>query len=369
VPAFLFEPARVARLLSVLPALRGALPAPAVDSEQARSFPGLKNPREIYRLLANPHYAHLRQSLRAIENGLAARCRFGDLLTTRDYPQFAARMSEVRVADHFLLRDFAVATLPASGARVADLRVNRGDVEATLEVYSPRVWLALADWERTVRDELKNIDEPLDYVASVDTRVLDLAPPPWVIADMLEETGPPLFAELKCDFDAALAARQPYRKVYRHGDYALETQVELDWVSESSGKPGRVIGHGGPPVSGYSPASMFRRIIERQVYGKAGRRQAATATTRLRGLVVDLSRTAGIANDLRQPAHRGQALEVLREVDPTRVGLDFIVFSVPQYRVKPPRQLFVDFNVYENSRVSGAEMEAMFKPFTEPSCE
>lgn len=359
-PEFLFDPTRVERLLAVLPTLQAALPPPREDSELARSFAGgMKNRRAIYRLLANPHYPHLRQALRAIDGALVAG-DFGDLLRTGDYAQFAARLSEVWAADHFLLRDFSVATLAASGERAGDLRVVRGSIEATLEIYSPRIWLALADWDTAVADELKNVDEPLDYVGGADTRV-DAMAPPWEVAAMVADTAAAVLNEIAADFAAALASRQPYKKTYRHGDHPLETTVELESVRDSDGMPARLIARGGPGYSGYSPAGMFRRIIERQVHSKAARRQAAAAPTGLRGLVVDLSRTVGIADDLRHPAHRQQALDVLAEVDPARFGLDFVVFASPVYGVKPPRGLFVDFNVYENTRASRSAMEAMFK--------
>jgi hypothetical protein len=360
VPKFLFDPGRVERLLAVLPRLQAVLPPPREDSEPASSFDGgMKNRRAVYRLLANPHYPHLRRALRAIDCALVAG-DFGDLLTTGDYAQFAARLSEVRVADHFLLRDFSVAVLAASGERAGDLRVVRDSIEATLEVYSPRVWLALADWETAVVDELKNVDQRLDYAGSADARV-DARVPPWEVAAMVADTAEAVLNEIAADFAAALARRQPYKKTYRHGDHPLETTVQLESARDSDGPPRRWIAHSGPGYSGYSPAGTFRRIIERQVYNKAGRRQAAAAPTGLRGLVVDLSRAAGIADDLRHPAHRQQALEVLAEVDPVRFGLDFIIFASPVYGVKPPRGLFADFNVYEDTRVSRSAMEAMFK--------
>jgi hypothetical protein len=126
--------------------------------------------------------------LRAIDDTLAHGCRFRDLLTTTDFTQCQARMSEVRVAERFLVRGFDIAALPASGETAADLRVLGDGVEATLEVYRPRVWLALADWQQNRVDELKNVDKPLSYLARAGTSVRGMLTP-WAISGALAETA------------------------------------------------------------------------------------------------------------------------------------------------------------------------------------
>lgn len=161
--AFIFDPSRVDELLTKLPALAGALPARNTEGTSS-SFNGWqKTDRELYRLLANPHYRHLIEALDAIENVLAAGCDLSELLSTPRHAQFSAHLSEVWVADDFLTRGFDVSRPKRTHARSADLVAVGSALDATIEVYSPRVWQALDDWTLELQDAVKNLDEPYDF--------------------------------------------------------------------------------------------------------------------------------------------------------------------------------------------------------------
>jgi hypothetical protein len=355
---FLFHPSRVSRVLDVLPALRASLPPETVEGRVA-TFPGWrKTGREIYRLLANIHYRHLRDALRAVENVLQSDCDFADLVATTKNDQFSANLSEVLVADHFLRRDFAVSKLPRTDRRTADLVVEKGHLTATIEVYSPRVWKALEDWTLAIQDAIKNLDEPYDYVVELDIRAshgLD----PWRIARALDQSAQPVVEAATAELAAALiAGNLEFHRIYQHCSSGLETEIRLREMQGSRAGPARFLIHGRPAISGYAPEAMFDRLVHRNVLRrKAGKRQTQTATTRLRGMIVDLARTQ-IGHDLRHPIYRKKAEDILRPVDPSGVGLDFIAFCGPNAL---RRGIVTDFVVYDDKELSKADVSELLR--------
>ncbi len=356
-PAFLFDPARVDRVLAVMPALRAQLQAPASEGLVAAVAGLRKTRREVYRLLANPHYRHLRETLRVIENTLAAGCDLGDLLSTSRHSQFSSRLSEAWAADHFLLKGFAVRTSPRTGNRGADLVVERKELSATIEVYSPRIWEALDDWMLELQDELKNLDEPFDFILDVNVQ----APhgvDPWTVARALDLTAQDVIDAAVSDLVSALRAGEVgVARSYQHGNTGLETTVELREVHEDEGGKARALGVGRPSLSGYAPEGMFERLVHQNVLRrKAGKRQTQAATTRLRGMIVDLSRTQ-IAHDLRHDFYRTKAQAILEPVDVGAVGLDFIAFCGPNGL---RRGLAADFVVYDEKALSEKETHEIF---------
>ncbi len=81
-----------------------------------------------------------------------------------------------------------------------------------------------------------------------------------------------------------------------------------------------------PGFSGYSPAGVFRRTVERS-QRKARRRQTEGVPASARILVVYLMGTQ-IAEDLTHPAHLSQAEQALDDIDPRDYDLDAIAFVV-----------------------------------------
>lgn len=356
-PLFLFDPVRVDRLRAVLPALSAQLPASASEGALT-SLPALrKTGREVYRLLANPHYRHLREALRVIENVLTAGCDLRDLLSTSKHSQFSSRLSEAWAADHFLFKGFNVSTVPRTGSRGADLVIEKGQLSATIEIYSPRVWEALDDWMLELQDELKNLDQPYDYVLEVSVS----APhgvDPWTIARALDLTAQAVIDAVLGDLVGALNSGEGgTARSYRHGSTDLETTVGLRDVCASVAGTARSLVIGRPALSGYAPEAMFERLVSRNVLRrKTGKRQTEEATTRLRGMIVDLSRTQ-IAHDLRHALYRAKAEAILKPVDVSAVGLDFIAFCGPNGL---RRGLAADFVVYNEKTVSDEEIHELF---------
>lgn len=358
-PEFLFDVVRLQRRLAVLPELSAQLQPPATEGGASSSYPTLrKTSRQVYRLLTNVHYRNLRDGLRAIESTHAAGCRFDRLLVTDVYEQFQSHMFEVRAAELFLCRSFDVASIPRAQGRTADLHVTGHGIDATVEVFTRREWLGLASWTDGVRDDLKNIDHPVDFALSVSTesRASRLWSP-WELSDAFATTGNRVLAEIAADFEVAVEALTPFRKTYLHADTDLETLVEIYELRRSGDAPRRRLSISTPGFGGYSPAGMLRRIVDGPLREKAGRGQAQTAASGLRCLVVDLSRS-GIAQDLRHPAHARQAQEVVADVDPTEFDLDLVAFYRPYSgRLRGRCDYFAAF---DDTNISRAQVERLF---------
>ena len=162
---FLFYPDRVNRLLAVLPALEVRLPDRAREGRGSEIFDGWRiTDRAIYRLLANPHYPHLREGLRAIDTVIGAGMSLKELRNEEDRGNFGSFLVEARLADHFLGRGLGVSRGSGDGGK-PDLEVMAPGFTASVEVYSPRNWQARGDWVGNVIDKLKNADVPYEFSA------------------------------------------------------------------------------------------------------------------------------------------------------------------------------------------------------------
>jgi hypothetical protein len=295
----------------------------------------------------------IRNGLHGLERCLEAGCDFGDLLSTRDRAQFTARMIEARVAAFFLERGFKVHTLRRANRRIADLQIPRDDLKVTAEVYSPRMWEAIADWQDAVPDRLSNLDLPFDYSISIDTHDTFLSPPPWEIALVLRHTAEAVLDAVEADLSDALARGVGMCKEYHHGDHDLVTRVELEHAQRNDRFPRRRVVAGGPSLSGYSPSGVFRRIVDRKVPRKARRAQSQLPGADVRALIVDLGRSQ-VAHYVRRQAHRPEPRKVLDSLELSALGLELIAFCGPPLRQRD--RLFADFIVYDDARITDSDV-------------
>jgi len=65
--SFLYLPTDIAQILERLPHLKGVVSDPTKEGSTSRAFPeARKSPLQIYRILANDHYDHLRELLQSL---------------------------------------------------------------------------------------------------------------------------------------------------------------------------------------------------------------------------------------------------------------------------------------------------------------
>ena len=360
----LFSPVEVRKTLEGLPSLAALLPDAGEVGVDSEAWPGVvrKTDLEIYRWLANTGYAHLSEVVGQLERASAAGCTFSGLLTTRSREQFACHTSELLVADDLLNRGYGVNTIDRSGEASPDLRVEGEGIDVAVEVYSPRELLPVDACRDDVKDLLNNADIPADYNFRAETKLEQTIPPepqqfdPWAPSKFLELTREEVFEEIRYDVESALAELRPLDKVYRHPGTPLLTTVEIEDVERSPGHgPVRYGSYSYPGFSGYSPAGVFRTIVER-AQKKAKKRQAEGVDASARALVVDLTGTKIAEDLLRSPAHMRGAEEAVKGIDPKEHGLDVIAFVV---RVLP-RGLAAVLTIADDTTLSIHEVQAMF---------
>jgi hypothetical protein len=359
----LFSPENVKSVLATLPSVAALIADPADEGKPSDAFPGVlrKTERELYRWIANTHYEHLAEVVPTLERVHAAGCVFGNFLTTRSREQFVSYTAELFVADDLLQRGYSVRTIPLTSEATPDLHVNGEGVDLAVEVYSPRELVAVDEWVREVNDLLSYVDIRANYRSSVATKDDPAIPPgplpldPWATAEALDKTREDVFAKIIQDVKGALHDLRPLDEVYAHEGTPLLTTVELEDVAAAS--PSGPIRNGSfsyPGLSGYSPAGVFRTVVERALR-KARKRQTEGVTARARALVVYLMGTK-IAEDLVVPAHFREAEKVVEEIEPHDHGIDAIAFVVRAL----PRGLAAIFTVLDDSALTEAQGEALF---------
>jgi hypothetical protein len=362
---FLFEPDRVERRLRLLPFIAGQLPPPSAEGVPATPDPpGMrKSPREIYRLLGNAEMPHLRPALLAVENCIASGVALPELFSSQRHEQFSSHLTEAIAADHFLLKGFAVTKIPRRNTRTADFVVRDGHLDATVEIYSPREWEALADWETALWDLVKNLDVPQVFRAGVNTTAPH-GTDPWSIARALSHTGAGVLDAIEADLLQHFVSNSAkFQKTYNHASHNITTTVEVEVLAARGHYRGRFIFRGSPTITGHAPEGMFNRVVNHKLRKKARHGQAQAGSARLHGVLVDLQRSA-IADDLRTEPYRTLAQQSAATVDLNALGLDFVAFCGRAFlrRNRPRRGLFTDNIIFEDTRMSQAEVEHLLWP-------
>lgn len=358
----LFTPARVKAALAHIPTVAALIPDPEDEGLDSRAFPGVlrKTERELYRWIANQHYHHLIEPTMELEEVLAAGCDFGRMLTTRSRELFVSLSAEVFVAHDLLRRGYDVETIGRTDDRSPDLLLRGRGIDMAVEVYSPRELLAVDEWIRTVLDLAQYADARASFDTYVTTTLERSFGPseqldPWAHDRILEATGATVMAEITGDVEDALRELRPHERTYRHSDTPMTTTVRLDNVREPpDGGPLRQGSFSYPGFSGYSPAGVFRTVVDRTVK-KAWGGQTLAADAETRALVVYLMGTQ-IAKDLTHPAYLTQAEAVLNEVEPTEYGLDVIAFVV---RALPHGLAYV-LAIADDAHLTREQIEALF---------
>jgi len=101
---YLYDPEEVNGILHDYPRLRASLKDPRREGKPSNGFPSArKSPREIFRILSNLHYCHLRELVQLIEDSLRHGWRQQAILNTRSRFEFDSELAVLRVAEY--LRD------------------------------------------------------------------------------------------------------------------------------------------------------------------------------------------------------------------------------------------------------------------------
>ena len=318
-------------MLADAPTVAALLPKPSLEGTPSDAFPALrKTEREIYRWIANTHYAHLAEAVALLERVHAAGCRFDGLLTTRSHAQFVGYTGELLVADDLIRRGYTVTTVPRSAQATPDLHVIGDGIDIAIEVYTPRELRAVDEWIEEAKDLVHQADFSANFRSRLETRIDEAVPwperpDPWEVDEMLKRTHDNVLAAIASDVRDHLKRLQPLDREYRHGRTPLITAVHLTDVQKAPAVgPTRAGTFSAPGFAGYSPAGVFATVVDR-ARRKAAKRQTHGMHAALRALVVNIAQTK-VAEDLTHPAHMDGAEAALHDFEPREYGLDAIAF-------------------------------------------
>jgi hypothetical protein len=353
---FIFDPDRAARVLARLPSLARLLPEPHREGRPSAVVSGMRvTDRALYRLLANPHYPHLRESLRGIECAAGAGLALKELRKAKFRGEFGSYLQEALLADHFLTRGLRVSKGRRGNGRNPDLEIVADDFSVTVEAYSPRSWQWRKDWLDDVTDTLKYADIPYAYRATVDVEVHGIPVDVELLEDMILRTGRDVLQRLTADLDTLDEAATGVTWRYEHHSGEMTTSIEFKRVQRNDTGLVRAVAMS-PPGEIYRAEPEFADVLQK-IREKAEKRQAERGSGELRGLVADVSRT-GIDYELEtgrltlDPATAG--------VDLDELGLDFFAVSLPR-RGKHGLMRGVRVAVlFEDTRITHEELRQLF---------
>lgn len=356
---FVFDPARVARVLGTLRALAPLLPDPEVEGRPSAVFAGMRlTDRGLYRLLANPQYPHLRESLRGIDAAAGGGLNLKELRNANLRGNFGSYLQEALLADHFLTRGLAVSKGQAGNGRNPDLEVVAGDFTATVEVYSPRSWQWRKDWLADVVDALKYADIPYAYNATVDVIVHGIPVDTELLEKMILDTGRDVLALLAADLAALDEAAAGVTWTYDHQGGELTTTIEFTRFERNDTGLDRWVTMS-PPGEIYLAEPEFDDVLKK-IREKAEKRQADRGSGVLRGLAADVSRT-GIDYEFESGRITFDPAAAARAgIDLDQLGLDFLALTVPCRGKDGPKRGVGAAVLFENTRIANDQLHQLF---------
>jgi hypothetical protein len=358
VAAFVYDPERVARVLRALPALAALLPDPRAEGRRSKVFDGMRlTDRALYRLLANPHYPHLREALRGIGAAAAAGLKLRELRTANLRGEFGSYLQEALLADHFLSRGLAVSKGHAKG-RNPDLEVVAGDFSLTIEVYSPRSWQWRKDWLADVVDTVKYADIPYAYSASVDVVVEGIPLDAELLEKIILDTGREVLTQITNDLAHLEETSAGSTWSYDHAGREIRTTIKFGRVDEHELGLDRWVSLT-PPSEIYGAEPEFDEVL-RKIREKAEKRQADGGSGALRGLSVDVSRT-GIDYELETGRIKFTPMAAARAgIDLDQLSLDFVALTVPRRGKDGPKRGVRAAVLFEDTRITNAQLQQLY---------
>ena len=163
---YLFNPQEIIQALADYGSLKKKLKNPEKEGIKSKSFSSLrKTQREIYRILTNLHYKHLKNLLSNLDFCISRGWKNPRLLQTRSEFEFDSLVSELLVATHFAKSGYNISSFDHSKGKniVPDLLASTDSVSLVMEVYSPRDWDGLEYYFEDLRLSILHLDLPYDF--------------------------------------------------------------------------------------------------------------------------------------------------------------------------------------------------------------
>lgn len=351
---YLFLPRDVNTVLASLPHLREVLPAPDEEGTESDAFPSMrKSDRQIFRVVSNDHYAHLKELIHSLDYCVGQGFIPPQLVKTRNRAQFDSLLAEAHVAERFFRKEFVVQGLDETkdGRTVPEFVARKGEMAIAVEVYTPRTAEGLDLFTDELLDVFKNLDLPLDFHFEIradqlhrfdDSQKL-LFLHPQVLAegltrDLRDRTIQALLdaihSQLEKGDDCSSSISLP--------ELNLEVQVSLQSVGSAAGdSPARVGTIHYPPLSGYAPEAMLSALVRGRLSRKVRKGQGPrSGAAPLSGIFVDLTHAGELVRESEfDPEGVRQTLQ--EELPKDLGGYDVLAITTSTVADGPGRLLFV----------------------------
>lgn len=342
--SFLYLPADVAHVLERLPHLKPVVADPIREGTRSGAFPAARrSPLQIYRILANDHYDHLRELLESLNFCARAGYLPPKLVKRRDRARFDSDLAEARLAEHLLRNEVGVQDLDAQkGSELTpEFIAHANDLDLAVEVYAPRTRLGLDLLMDELQDPVKNLDEPIDFRFDIRVDQLSRADseqrPLWLHPTILGrgldagirlETVGRLMHSLMEQLQTSPASATAKMEI---GDLNIRVEITLTEIRTRGGElPNRLGWIHDPPLSGYAPEGIFANLVQRRVSAKLRKGQgpkSGVAPVSLLG--IDMAHCNDLTTELSHPGYRADFEATLEKHLKDLHGYDFVVIYEP----------------------------------------
>ena len=263
-----------------------------------------KTSKQIYRILSNQHYPHLRNLLREIEFSLSKGIEQPKIIRTNSPKDFHSSISELLLANFFAKNGFHVSSFDGrkGNSPVPDIHLSHGELSVIAEVYSPLNWDGFGLFFDELNYELKNLDSPFDFdyqisyelIKHLDSNFNLLMFDPWRFSDSFRlpsERLSYIFPLLeKVQFRMENSLQSGFKESISVESCNTVINIELKKIKKSKND---VLNRSGvllSSLSGYAPEGMFRNLIKRGVKEKDKKNQVGSILgNHYRVLIVDVS--------------------------------------------------------------------------------
>jgi hypothetical protein len=338
---FLFLPEDIENQLTRLQSLRDALGDPKHEGVPSAAYPqARKSARQIYRVLANDHYPHLKELLSRIDQCIERGFRQPTLTRTRGRSNFKSALAELRAAEQFQGASWQVTSLETAREQepVPEFLARKGDHAVVVEVYCPRTREGFDDAMDALKDRVMNLDLPWDYRTEISVDQLErfdesgklLHLSPYELAARMRTTKTRgLVAGLVDELIQQLnAGNEQCAATRSDGELNLKVSVALTNVTSSTKHlPIRGGPLSYPGFSGYAPEAILDRLVRGGVRRKALKGQASGSSQAQDSLLIADLTCSDLADHLDQPSYREDFLSsVEQRLTDDRGGYDAILF-------------------------------------------
>lgn len=343
---YLFQPDQIKKIINSYSCIKEKIDDPFKEGVPSINFPTARKTRlEIYRILCNQHYPHLRELLTDLEYCLNKGWQQPTILQTRAGREFNSAVSELVVASHFAKLGFKITSFDEKKSQesVPDLLAANPILSCLCEVYSPRDWDGIEYFKDDLRLSLLHLDVRWDFAFKItfelannfdkrgNLRHFD----PWQFSNCYVNSTrrsdqlSPVIHELTNAIQNSNKEKVSTKILDESNNMITEIiihQIESSRY-ELPARDGAILG---PSLSGYSPEGMFDRLVQRRIKSKIKKAQTeSTHNVDLKVLFVDVSHL-GYNSEFNHSYYQGKFVESIeKNFDSDLSNVDAVLFFQP----------------------------------------